>query len=105
YRDEAQPVLADVARRLPDTTRVAAVLGRWVQGSLGQMFSAPTNIDLAAPIVAFGMRELRDEMVAPIHFLLAAALWTRIKRTVRRQPGQAHPQVQRFARVCDPESR
>ncbi len=83
YRGEAQPVLADVARRLPDTTRVAAVLGRWVQGSLGQMFSAPTNIDLAAPIVAFGMRELRDEMVAPVHFLLAAALWTRIKRKDR----------------------
>src|SRR6266571_1767242 len=85
YRDEAQPVLADVARRLPDTTRVAAVLGRWVQGSLGQMFSAPTNIDLAAPIVAFGMRELREEMVAPVHFLLAAALWTRIKRKDRRR--------------------
>jgi len=83
YHDEAQPVLADVARRLPDTTRVAAVLSRWVQGSLGQMFSAPTNIDLAAPIVAFGMRELRDEMVAPVHFLLAAALWTRIKRKDR----------------------
>ena len=85
YRDEAQPVLADVARRLPDTTRVAAVLGRWVHGSLGQMFSAPTNIDLAAPMVAFGMRELRDEMVAPVHFLLAAALWTRIKRKDRRR--------------------
>jgi hypothetical protein len=85
YRDEAQPVLADVARRLPDTTRVAAVLGRWVQGSLGQMFSAPTNIDLEAPIVAFGMRELREEMVAPVHFLLAAALWTRIKRKDRRR--------------------
>ena len=85
YRDEAQPVLADVARRLPDTTRVATVLGRWVHGSLGQMFSAPTNIDLAAPIVAFGMRELRDEMVAPVHFLLAAALWTRIKRKDRRR--------------------
>src|SRR5712691_8787601 len=85
YHDEAQPVLADVARRLPDTTRVAAVLGRWVQGSLGQMFSAPTNIDLAAPMVAFGMRELRDEMVAPVHFLLAAALWTKIKRKDRRR--------------------
>src|SRR5207248_4631257 len=63
----------------------AAILGRWVQGSLGQMFSAPTNIDLDAPIVVFGMRELRDEMVAPVHFLLAEALWTRIKRKDRRR--------------------
>jgi hypothetical protein len=85
YRDEHQPLLRDVARRLPESSRVAAILSRWVQGSLGQMFSAPTNIDLEAPIVVFGMRELRDEMVAPVHFLLAAALWTRIKRKDRRR--------------------
>ena len=85
YRDEEQPLLRDVARRLPESSRVAAILGRWVQGSLGQMFSAPTNVDLEAPIVVFGMRELRDEMVAPVHFLLAEALWTRIKRKDRRR--------------------
>jgi uncharacterized protein DUF87 len=85
YREEAQPLLRDVARRLPQSSRVAAILGRWVQGSLGQMFSAPTNVDLEAPVVVFGMRELRDEMVAPVHFLLAEALWTRIKRKDRRR--------------------
>jgi type IV secretory pathway VirB4 component len=31
------------------------------------------------------MRELRDELVAPVHFLLAEALWTRIKRKDRRR--------------------
>jgi uncharacterized protein DUF87 len=85
YGQVAQPLLRDVARLLPNASRVAAVLGRWVHGSLGQMFSAPTNIDLEAPIVVFGMRELRDEMVAPVHFLLAEALWTRIKRKNRRR--------------------
>lgn len=85
YRDDDQPVLGNVARRLPVESRVAAILHRWVNGSLGQMFSAPTNIDLEAPIVVFGMRELRDEMVAPVHFLLAEALWTRIKRKDRRR--------------------
>jgi hypothetical protein len=79
------PLLSDVAAALPEDSRVAAILKRWVHGSLGQMFSAPTNIDLEAPIVAFGMRELRDEMVAPVHFLLAEALWTRIKRRERRR--------------------
>ena len=74
-----------VAERLPQQSRVAVILHRWVHGSLGEMFSAPTNVDLEAPIVAFGMRELRDEMVAPVHFLLAEALWTRIKRRDRRR--------------------
>jgi conjugal transfer ATP-binding protein TraC len=85
YREANPPLLRDVAASLPEESRVAAILKRWVNGSLGQMFSAPTNIDLEAPIVAFGMRELRDEMVAPVHFLLAEALWTRIKRKDRRR--------------------
>jgi hypothetical protein len=85
YSQREQPLLRDVASQLPDASRVAAILRRWVHGSLGQMFSAPTNIDLEAPIVVFGMRELRDEMVAPVHFLLAEALWTRIKRKDRRR--------------------
>ncbi len=85
YEEVAQPVLRDVADRLPRGSRVAVILQRWVHGSLGQMFSAPTNVDLEAPIVVFGMRELRDEMVAPVHFLLAGALWTRIKRKDRRR--------------------
>jgi KaiC/GvpD/RAD55 family RecA-like ATPase len=85
YDEIPQPVLRDVAERLPRTSRVAVILHRWVNGSLGRMFSAATNVDLEAPIVVFGMRELRDEMVAPVHFLLAEALWTRIKRKDRRR--------------------
>jgi len=85
YDRVGQPLLRDIATLLPEAARVAGILRRWVHGSLGQMFSAPTNIDLEAPIVAFGMRELRDEMVAPVHFLLAEALWARIKRKDRRR--------------------
>ncbi|HSS92462.1 MAG TPA: DUF87 domain-containing protein [Candidatus Dormibacteraeota bacterium] len=85
YASGQQPLLGDVAALLPEESRIAGILGRWVHGSLGQMFSAPTNIDLEAPIVVFGMRELRDELVAPVHFLLAEALWTRIKRKDRRR--------------------
>lgn len=85
YAETAEPVLRDVADRLPRGSRAALILHRWVTGSLGRMFSAPTNVDLDAPIVAFGMRELRDEMIAPVHFLLAEALWTRIKRKDRRR--------------------
>jgi hypothetical protein len=79
------PVLGDVALRLPPESRAGRVLARWVQGSLGQMFSRPTNLDLEAPLIVFGMRELRAEMVAPVHYLLAEALWARIKSRDRRR--------------------
>jgi hypothetical protein len=85
YGEVEQPLLRDVADRLARRSRIATVLRRWVDGSLGQIFSAPTNIDLDAPIVVFGMRELREEMVAPVHFLLAEALWARIKRRDHRR--------------------
>ena len=85
YGELDQPVLRDVAARLPKRSRLATILKRWASGSLGQMFSSPTNVDLDAPIVSFGMRELRDEMVAPVHYLLAGALWARIKRKDHRR--------------------
>src|SRR5260370_14601528 len=65
--------------------RGAVMLPRWVNGSLGRMLIAPANVFLEAPIVVFVMRELRDEMIAPVHFLLAEAVWTRIKRRDRRR--------------------
>lgn len=85
YQEEAAPVLRDVAVRLPASARVARILGRWVQGSLGAMFSRPTNVDLDLPLIAFGMRELREEMIGPVHFLLAEALWRRFRDRSRRR--------------------
>ena len=85
FADQAEPVLRDVARHLDEGTLPQRVLSRWTAGSLGDMFSRPTNVDLEAPAVVFGMRELREEMVAPVHFLLAEALWSRIKDRRRRR--------------------
>jgi KaiC/GvpD/RAD55 family RecA-like ATPase len=85
YHELPEPVLRDVAERLPATTRAGRILFRWVQGSLGAMFSAPTNVDLDLPMVVFGMRELREEMVGPVHFLLAEALWRRFRDRTRRR--------------------
>src|SRR5439155_23913343 len=85
YADLDEPLLKDVVDRLPRGERLEQVLRRWVEGSLGAMFSAPTNVDLEAPMVVFGMRELREELVPAVHFLLAEALWSRIKSRRRRR--------------------
>lgn len=82
---EPAPLLGHVAARLDPTSRPARVLRRWVTGSLGRLFSRPTNVDLSAPLIVFGMRELRPELVGPVHFLLAQALWGRIRRRDRRR--------------------
>lgn len=83
--ERPDPLIGDIAGRLAPSSRAGAVLRRWSRGSLGQLFSRPTTVDLDAPIVAFGMRELRRELVGPVHFLLAQALWGRIKRRDRRR--------------------
>ncbi|MGH7883990.1 MAG: VirB4 family type IV secretion system protein, partial [Candidatus Dormibacteraceae bacterium] len=81
----SEPLLSDVAVRLQSDSRAGRVLRRWSGGSLGAMFSRPTNIDLNSPLIVFGMRELRPELIAPVHFLLAEALWAQIRRRDRRR--------------------
>src|SRR4029077_2851245 len=44
YGEVEQPVLRDVVDRLSRGSRVATILERWVHGSLGKMFSSPTNV-------------------------------------------------------------
>jgi type IV secretory pathway VirB4 component len=58
-------------------------LGRWVTGELGQLFSAPTNVDLGAAIVGFNLRDLNEELIPPAYLLLANWLWTVLRRDRR----------------------
>ncbi|HEV3097186.1 MAG TPA: DUF87 domain-containing protein [Candidatus Dormibacteraeota bacterium] len=80
------PVLADVWRELERTqpgSRVSTILHRWVTGDLGRMFSAPTNVDLNAPIVGFNVRDLSEELIPPAFLILANWLWAALRRERR----------------------
>lgn len=80
------PVLGDIWQQLQLTqpeSRASTILGRWVTGELGQLFSAPTNVDLGATIVGFNLRDLNEELIPPAYFLLANWLWTELRRSRR----------------------
>src|ERR1700736_2522419 len=80
------PVLGDIWRQLENAqpgSRVSTILHRWVTGDLGQLFSAPTNVDLGATIVGFNLRDLSEELVPPSCLLLANWLWTALRRDRR----------------------
>jgi hypothetical protein len=47
------------------------------------LFSAPTNVDLSAPLVGFNLRDLSDELIAPAYFVLANWFWTALRRERR----------------------
>src|SRR4029077_10005935 len=59
------------------------ILHRWVTGDLGQLFSAPTNVDLGAAIVGFNLRDLREELIPPAYFLRANWLCAELRRSRR----------------------
>lgn len=83
---ENTPVLGDIWRQLDRAqpgSRVSTILHRWVTGDLGQLFSAPTNVDLGAMIVGFNLRDLSEELVPPSCLLLANWLWTALRRDRR----------------------
>ena len=80
------PVLANVWQRMDAThadSRVTTILGRWVSGDLGRLFSAPTNIDLASPIVGFNLRDMSEELIQPTYGILANWLWMALRRERR----------------------
>ncbi|MDQ6883666.1 MAG: hypothetical protein M3077_05425 [Candidatus Dormibacteraeota bacterium] len=82
----ATPVLADVWRALSESypgSRSGTILGRWVTGDLGRLFSAETNVDLAADVVGINLRNLSEELIAPAYLLVANWLWAALRRDRR----------------------
>jgi hypothetical protein len=80
------PLLADIWHQLELThpgSRAGTILHRWVTGELGQLFSAPTNVDLGAAIVGFNLRDLSEELIPPSYLLLANWLWAALRRDRR----------------------
>jgi hypothetical protein len=80
------PVLGDIWRQLQvihPGSRASTILHRWVTGELGELFSAPTNVDLGAAIVGFNLRDLSEELIPPSYLLLANWLWTALRRDRR----------------------
>jgi type IV secretory pathway VirB4 component len=85
-RTDRTPVLRDVWQELQASdpaSRVATVLSRWVNGELGALFSAPTNVDLRASIIGFNLRDLSEELIAPAYLMLANWLWAALRRERR----------------------
>lgn len=77
--------LHEVIVRDPQLSRVSTILGRWVSGELGRFFNRPTNVDLGNPVIGFGVRDLQDELVAPAYYLIAAWVWSQVRRVRTRR--------------------
>ncbi len=83
--DRPPPVLADllaVLRATREPLGLAARLQRFVEGSLGRVFSERTTAALDRPFVVFGLRDLADELRPLATYLIADHVW----REVRREP-------------------
>ncbi len=80
------PVLRDlhkVLREQGDQYSLADRLQRYVDGSLGQVFSSQTSVDLDRPFVVFNVRDL-DPDLRPIGiFLIADYIWSQVRRNRR----------------------
>jgi hypothetical protein len=81
------PTLADlhaVLREQGDGYGMADRLERYVSGSLRHLFRDQTNVDLSRPLVAFGLRDLDDELRPLATYLIADHAWTRARGRPRR---------------------
>jgi conjugal transfer ATP-binding protein TraC len=80
------PVLRDLynlLREQGDGHGLADRLERYVDGSLGQVFSSPTSVDLDRPFVVFNVRDLDADLRPLGVYLIADYIWRQV-RTTRR---------------------
>jgi type IV secretory pathway VirB4 component len=81
------PVLRDlhaVLREQGDPHGLADRLERYVDGSLGQVFSSPTSVDLDRPFVVFNVRDLDYDLRPLGVYLIADYIWRQVRS--RRKP-------------------
>lgn len=80
------PVLRDlyaVLRREGDSYGLADRLERYVDGSLGRVFSSPTSVDLDRPFVVFNVRDLEPELRPLGVYLIADYIWRKVRGSRR----------------------
>jgi type IV secretory pathway VirB4 component len=65
--------------------RVARGLRRWTRGPLGELFSRPTNVDLGAAFTVFGLRDVKEELLPVVYFVIAQWIWCRVRAERRRR--------------------
>jgi conjugal transfer ATP-binding protein TraC len=81
------PVLGDLHAVLIERSNpygLADRLARYVDGSLGRVFSSRTSISLDRPFIVFGVRDLEPELRHLGVYLIADYLWHEVRR--RRMP-------------------
>lgn len=80
------PILRDlyaVLRQQGDPNGLADRLERYVDGSLGRVFSSPTSVDLDRPFVAFNVRDLEPELRPLGVYLIADYIWRQVRGSRR----------------------
>jgi type IV secretory pathway VirB4 component len=76
------PVLRDlyaVLRDQGDPHGLADRLERYVDGSLGRVFSSPTSVELDRPFVVFNVRDLEPELRPLGVYLIADYIWRQVR--------------------------
>ncbi len=80
------PVLRDlyaVLRQQGDSYGLADRLERYVDGSLGSVFSSPTSVNLDRPFVVFNVRDLEPELRPLGVYLIADYIWRQVRGSRR----------------------
>lgn len=80
------PQLRDCMERLDPASRIATILGRFLDGPLATLLDRPTSPLWQEPLLAIGHQEMRDELVPVTTHLLGLQLW----RLVRGHPRRRH---------------
>jgi len=82
------PVLPDlysVLQNMRGAESIVARLSKYVEGTFGPLFAAPTSVSLQNRFVTFSLRDLEDSLRPIVMYMVLNHIWLKIRTELRRR--------------------
>jgi type IV secretory pathway VirB4 component len=85
---ERIPLMEDfetVLKGMEGTESLVRRVGKFTKGTFSQFFNQPTNISTDRPFVAFGIRDLEEELRPMAMFIIMRYIWNTIRAELKKR--------------------
>ncbi len=87
WRDKT-PLMSDfeqVLQGMEGAESLARRVRKFTKGTFSQFFNNPTNISMDNPLVAFGLRDMEDELRPIAMFIIMRYIWNKVRSKLKKR--------------------
>ncbi len=82
------PLMQDfeqVLQRMEGAESLVRRVRKFTKGTFAQFFNQPTNISMDKPLVAFGIRDMEDELRPMAMFIIMRYIWNKVRTEMKKR--------------------